>query len=98
MSTKNLVIAGTFTAAIFSSSAWSSCEAPSTPTIPDPETAVTPLMIKSKNDVTAFMDAANTYLGCDISDQEHNDMVDVMNRVADDFNNCIKAFKARMAS
>lgn len=96
MISKRLILVGAFVVG-FSSPTWSACEPPAKPTIPDPETAVTPLMIKAKNEVTAFMDAANAYLECKLSDSEHNAMVDEMNEVANAFNACIKAYKKRMS-
>ena len=83
-------------ALMFSASVWS-CEPPARPDLPDPATAVTPQMVKAKNDVQAYMKAAEDYLGCGISNKKHNDMVDEMNAVADDFNKAVRDFKARMA-
>ena len=80
-----------------SASLWA-CERPSTPEIPDPLTAVTPQMLKAKNDVKSFMDAANAYLECEKNTSKYNAMVDEMNNVADEFNASIRDFKQRMAA
>ncbi|WP_317928789.1 hypothetical protein [Halioxenophilus sp. WMMB6] len=74
------------------------CDKPSTPEVPDPVTAVTPQMVKAKNDVKAYMDAANAFLACVKNDQKYNQMVDEMNKVAEDFNSAVRDFKERMAS
>lgn len=73
------------------------CDKPATPTLPDPATAVTPQMVKAKNDVKAFLGAAEAYLKCNISTKQHNNMVDEMKSVADDFNTIVRAYKARLA-
>lgn len=75
----------------------SACEKPTPPEMPDPATAVTPQMIKAKNDVKAFVAAAEEYLNCKISTKQHNKMVDEMNDVANEFNSIVRAYKARMA-
>ncbi len=73
------------------------CDKPAVPALPDPATAVTPQMIKAKNDVKAFLSSAEAYLGCNISTKQHNTMVDEMKSVADDFNTIVRAYKSRMA-
>lgn len=73
------------------------CDKPSLPELPDPATAVTPQMVKAKNDVKAFLGAAETYLKCNISTKQHNTMIDEMKTVADDFNAIVRAYKARLA-
>ncbi len=73
------------------------CEKPSKPELPDPDTAVTPQMIKAKNDVKAYLSAAESYLKCNVSTKQHNKMVDDMKAVADAFNTIVRAYKARMA-
>ena len=73
------------------------CSAPDKPELPDPDTAVTPQMIKAKNDVNAYLSAATAFLECNKTTRKHNDMVNEMNDVADEFNGIIRAYKARMA-
>lgn len=73
------------------------CDKPASPELPDPATAVTPQMVKAKNDVKAFLGAAETYLKCNISTKQHNTMVDEMKGVADSFNSIVRAYKSRMA-
>jgi hypothetical protein len=73
------------------------CDKPSVPALPDPATAVTPQMVKAKNDVKAFLGAAEGYLKCNISTKQHNTMVDEMKSVADDFNVIVRAYKSRLA-
>ncbi len=73
------------------------CSKPSAPALPDPQTAVTPQMVKAKNDIKEFLSNAESYLKCNITTNQHNAMVDEMKSVADDFNEIIRAYKARMA-
>ncbi len=73
------------------------CSKPDVPTLPDPATAVTPQMIKAKNDVKAFLDAAETYLECAPNTNRYNDMVDDMHKVAEDFNGIVRDYKSRMS-
>ncbi len=73
------------------------CDKPAKPELPDPETAVTPQMVKAKNDVKAFLANAEAYLKCNISTAQHNKMVDDMHEVADSFNAIVRAYKTRMS-
>ncbi|MBU3070525.1 hypothetical protein KOI40_11880 [Aestuariicella sp. G3-2] len=73
------------------------CSKPAAPSLPDPSSAVTPQMVKAKNDVKAFIDQAEAYLKCNISTNQHNAMVDEMKSVADNFNSIVRAYKERMA-
>ncbi len=80
-----------------SAAAYSCGDKPEKPALPDAATAVTPQMIKAKNDVQAYIAAAEAYLKCGLPTKQHNAMVDEMKAVADDFNQVIRDFKARMA-
>lgn len=73
------------------------CDKPGMPELPNPATAVTPQMIKAKNEVKTYLSSAETYLKCNISTKQHNGMVDDMKSVADSFNTIVRAYKARMA-
>jgi len=73
------------------------CTRPSAPVLPDAATAVTPQMIKAKNDVKAYVKEAKAFLDCTKSTKKHNKMVDEMNKVAGEFNNIVRAYKARLA-
>lgn len=81
-----------------SSTAAFACEPPEAPALPDPATAVTPQMVKAKNDVKAFLSDAEAFLGCTKSNKKHDKMVDKMNEVADQFNEIIRAYKARVSA
>jgi hypothetical protein len=74
------------------------CSKPEAPVLPDAETAVTAQMVKAKNDVQAYLAAANTYLECAKNDKAHNRMVKAMKKVGDDFNGAVRSYKERMAS
>ncbi|AFV00345.1 hypothetical protein [Simiduia agarivorans] len=83
---------------LFSVSAMA-CDKPSAPELPDPATAVTPQMIKAKNEVNAYIDAAKKYLDCvSGSASRHNAMVKEMEDVADKFNTAVREYKARMSN
>lgn len=73
------------------------CDKPALPALPDPATAVTPEMIKAKNDVRAYVSSAEAYLKCSISTKQHNRTVDSMQKLAKDFNVIVRAYKARLA-
>ena len=96
MKTKQALVLSTLLG-LCSSLAFAACNEPTKPELPDPETAVTPQMIKAKNDVNAYLSDATAFLECTNSTRKHNDMVNEMNDVADQFNAIIRAYKARMA-
>ena len=73
------------------------CTKPAAPELPDASSAVTAQMIKAKNDVKAYMGAAQSYLDCVKSTKDHNAMVDEMQELADAFNAIVREYKARMA-
>jgi len=74
------------------------CTKPTAPTLPDASTAVTAQMIKAKNEVKAYMGAAEEYLECVKSTAAHNTMVDEMQALANSFNQVVRSYKARMAN
>lgn len=94
---KSLLLAAFVGTLGFSQILLAACSRPSPPEIPDPDTAVTPQMIKAKNDVQAYVGEAEKYLKCNISTAQHNSMVDEMKETADKFNQAVRAYKARMA-
>ena len=82
-----------------STSAFAACDKPTAPELPDPASAVTAQMIKAKNDVKAYLDAANGYIGCVKGNAaRHNAMVEDMEKIADTFNSAVRAYKERMAN
>ncbi|MGI1679696.1 MAG: hypothetical protein K6L75_13230 [Cellvibrionaceae bacterium] len=83
---------------LVNTTAYATCKAPEPPVIPDPETTVTAEMVKAQNDVKAFLSAAERFLKCTKSTSRHNQMVDKMKNIGDDFNNTVKAYKTRMAN
>jgi hypothetical protein len=91
--------ASLFTAMAFAliSSVTLACDRPPMPELPDPASAVTPQMIKAKNDVKTFLAAAEVYLKCNITTKQHNAMVDEMHSIAENFNKVVRAYKDRMA-
>ena len=82
-----------------SASAFAACDKPTAPELPDPANAVTAQMIKAKNDVKAYLDAANGYIDCVKGNaSRHNAMIEEMEKVADTFNNAVRVYKERMAN
>ena len=92
------VVFSTLLLAAFSAGAAASCQKPTAPNLPNPDTAVTPEMVKAKRDVQAYLTAAEAYLECVKVVAKHNAMVDEMEQVADAFNAAVRAYKARMAN
>ena len=86
----SLLCLGSSTAAI-------ACTEPQAPLLPDPESAVTPQMVKAKNDVKVFLSEAEAFLDCNKSSKKHNKMVDQMNDIANQFNEIVRAYKSKMA-
>lgn len=76
----------------------SACDKPSAPVLPDPNSAVTPQMVKAKNEVQEYITKAEAYLSCVNDASKHNAMVDEMKKVADTFNGAIRVFKERMSN
>ena len=92
------VFAAAIATLMFSASAMA-CDKPNAPELPDPSTAVTPQMIKAKNEVNAYLEAAKAYLDCVGSNaSRHNAMVSEMEKVADKFNTAVREYKARMSA
>jgi len=74
------------------------CSEPDRPQLPDPANAVTPEMIKAKNEVKSYMSAADNYLSCKkLSRRKHDAMIDKMHTLAAEFNKVIKEFKKRVS-
>ena len=73
------------------------CEAPTEPSIPNADTAVTAEMVKAQNDVKQYMTDAQNYLQCVRNDTQHNRMVSRMEEIAAEFNQTVRAFKERMS-
>ncbi len=71
------------------------CTAPTPPTMPDVDSAVLAEMVKTQNAVKKFLAAGDNYLDCEKNDTAHNQMVDLMHDVGEDFNQLIKDFKAK---
>jgi len=75
------------------------CEKPPSPSLPDPGTAVTAQMVKAKNDMKAYIKAADAYLACVESDtSRYNSMVDEMQAAAEGFNSIVRKYKKRMSA
>ncbi|WP_020209177.1 hypothetical protein [Gilvimarinus chinensis] len=71
------------------------CEMPQNkPAIPDPATAVTAQMVKSNNEVKAYVKATEEYLACSgLSSADVRKAEDELRAYADAFNKTIREFK-----
>ncbi len=71
------------------------CDKPQNkPAIPDPTTAVTAQMVKSNNEVKAYVKATEEYLSCaGMSSSEVRKAEDELRAYADAFNKTIREFK-----
>lgn len=93
---KNILLAVSVSALAFASFA-SACEKPQQkPEIPNPATAVTAQMVKSNNEVKAYVKATEDYLNCaKLSASELRREETELRAFAEEFNKTIREFKAR---
>src|SRR5688572_15136602 len=97
---KSFVIAATFFAScVATSMATAACEKPAAkPEIPDAATVVTAQMVKANNDMKAYVKSMESYLGCaGLGRSDEKKELDDLKQFADDFNQVVRAFKARSA-
>jgi outer membrane murein-binding lipoprotein Lpp len=97
---KSFVIAGAFVAScVVSSMAAAGCAKPAAkPEIPDAATVVTAQMVKANNDMKAYVKDVETYLGCaGLPRSEEKKELESLKQFAEDFNQVVRAFKARSA-
>lgn len=88
-----MLIALTSCASVFA------CDKPPSPTLPDPGSAVTAQMVKAKNDMKAYIKAADDYLACvELDASRYNKMVDEMQASADEFNSIVRKYRKRMGT
>jgi hypothetical protein len=74
------------------------CSEPERPKLPDPATAVTPEMLKAKNDVKNYMAQADTYLNCKkLTSRQHNKVITGMESLAKDFNKIVRSYKKKIS-
>ena len=73
------------------------CEAPANkPEFPDPNTAETPQMVMANNAVREYVAAQTEYLNCArLSSTQHRREVRELEQFAEEFNEIIRAFRAR---
>lgn len=95
----NKLIAALATSLFISTGAFAACDKPEAPVLPDPASAVTAQMIKAKNDVKSYLDAANGYIECVKGNaSRHNAMIAEMEQIAETFNTAVRTYKERMAN
>ncbi len=75
------------------------CEKPAAqPEIPDAATVVTAQMVKANNDVKTYVKAMQDYVGCaGLSRSDEKKELDSLQKLAEDFNVVVRAYKARSA-
>lgn len=97
---KSFVGAGVFVAScVVSSMAVAGCDKPAAkPEIPDAATVVTAQMVKANNDMKAYVKGVQDYLGCaGLPRSQEKQELDALKQFAEDFNQVVRAFKARSA-
>ena len=97
---KSFVIVSAFVAScVMSSMAAAGCAKPAAkPEIPDAATVVTAQMVKANNDMKAYVSEMQTYLGCaGLPRSDEKKELDDLKQFAEDFNQVVRAFKARSA-
>lgn len=97
---KSVVITAAFFASFLASSlAAAGCDKPAAkPEIPDAATVVTAQMVKANNDMKAYVKGMETYLGCaGLGRSDEKKELDDLKQFAEDFNQVVRAFKARSA-
>ncbi len=96
---KSLVVAVGVVAACMTSSLASACSKPAVkPEIPDAATVVTAQMVKANNDVKAYVQSMQEYIGCaGLARSEEKKELEELKKFADEFNKVIREFKARSA-
>lgn len=94
---KKLVLMGVFCLGTGLTSVALACEAPANkPEIPDPNTAETPQMVMANNAVREYVAAQTEYLNCArLSTTQHRREVRELEEFAEEFNEVIRAFRAR---
>lgn len=96
---KPFVLALTFCASSLASTMVFACSKPAAkPEIPDAATVVTAQMVKANNDVKAYVKAVQDYVGCaGLSRAEEKKEIEELQKFAEDFNQVVRAYKARSA-
>ncbi|MDF3012563.1 MAG: hypothetical protein K0Q78_767 [Cellvibrio sp.] len=96
---KSFVVAVTFFASCMVSSLATACAKPAAkPEIPDATTVVTAQMVKANNDMKAYVKGMEVYLGCaGLPRVDEKKELDDLKQFAEDFNQVVRAFKARSA-
>ncbi len=80
--------------ALFSVSAMACQEPSARPAIPDPATAVTAQMVKTNNEVKAYVQAQQDYLSCsNMSSRKKQEALEELKAYADTFNQAVREFK-----
>lgn len=97
---KSLVVAVGFIASCMASSLASACAKPDAkPEIPDIASVVTAQMVKANNEVKAYVQGVQTYIGCaGLARSQEKKEMDELKKFADEFNEVVRAFKAKSTS
>lgn len=96
---KAVVCALTLGVIVLTSNLAAACEKPaSKPEIPDAATVVTAQMVKANNDMKAYVKSVQDYIGCaGLSRADEKKEIDDLKNFAEDFNQVVRAYKARAA-
>ncbi len=94
---KALCLVVTVSGLLFAVPAWSGCEEPVIPEIPNPDLAGEAEMLRAQRAVQRYLSLQEDYLHCVRYDiRRHNRAVERMHEVANDYNSTARRYKARM--
>ena len=81
---------------VVSAPAYSVCEIPVAPNLPDPNKAVLAEMIKAQNDAKLYIKLSNDCLRCMKDDDKRELVENTLREFSIRFNNTIRSYKARV--
>ena len=80
------------------SSVWAACAEAAAPVMPNPDMASEYEMLEAQLAVKNYLATQEQYLNCIHSHRKHNQAIDRMHDIADQYNRKAKRYKARMES
>jgi hypothetical protein len=95
---KLLVIIISFVLTFTAVSAWSDCEEPLVPALPNPDLAGENEMRRAQLAVKHYLSEQQAFLACVGNDRRHNEAVDRMHELAQKYNKMARRYNARMQS
>ncbi|WP_169713966.1 hypothetical protein [Oceanicoccus sagamiensis] len=84
--------------ALSTSLGWASCQQSAAPGMPNPDMASEYEMLQAQIAVKNYLATQEQYLNCVQSSRKHNQIIDRMHEIADQYNRKARRYKARMES